>query len=368
MGLVACSRGGPSARGPAQAQAQAKAEAEPSRRYTRFARLLAGVDDPLAAAGDPRRASEAFQAHAREMAVLWTMHNTTAAQIRPWVDRELAPVQQAKTLFYPFAGADYLYANAFFPRAQTYVLVGLERVGALGDLDAMSAKNVELEYARIQKTVTPLLRATFFRTLEMQSDVLQDGVLTVLATLIAGTHHRLVAIEPVTLSLDGRVTTPGRAEPTSTPGARIDFVDEGATDVRTLYYFRTDLSDKGLARQGGLLAFLDTLPEKVTFTKAAAYTMQGQTFSVIRNYVVTHSQAVLEDDTGVPLRYFDSARWDIRLFGQYVEPIPMFRNYRQVGLAEAFASEKNVRPLPFHIGYGSTSASNLMLAVRRTPQ
>ena len=42
------------------------------------------------------------------------------------------------------------------------------------------SRNVALEYGRIEKAVTPLLRTTFFETMEMQSDVLQDGVLTVL--------------------------------------------------------------------------------------------------------------------------------------------------------------------------------------------
>ena len=300
------------------------------------------------------------------MEALWTTYNTTeAARIRPWVDKELAPVQHAQTLFYPFAGADFLFANTFFPRAHTLVLVGLERVGALGDLDALSSKNVEAEYGRVRKAVTPILRSTFFHTLEMQSDVLQDGVLTILATLIAGTNHRLLAISGVALSEDGRVTESASADSKSTPGARIDFVAEGAAEVRTLYYFRTDLSDEGLARQGGVLGFVDTLPSKVTFAKAAAYCMHGQPFSVIRNYVLTHSQAVLEDDTGVPLRYFDRASWDLRFFGHYAQPIPTFRDYRQPDLAEAFARAENVSPLAFHVGYGSKAASNLMLAVRR---
>ena len=294
---------------PAAAAARAQAPAPPAepggergRQLTRYARLLAGVDDPLAAPNDPLRASDAFKAHAREMSQLWATYDSNeATKMRPWATSVLAPVQEADTLFYPFAGADFLYSHAFFPRAHTYVLVGLERVGALSDLDAMPARSVDLEYGRIEKAVTPLLRATFFRTMEMQSDVLKDGVLTVLATLIAGTHHRLLNIQEIALAEDGRVIERVVNDPKLTPGARIDFADEGAADVQTLYYFRTDLSDKGLAKQGGLLAFVSTLPSKVTFMKAASYLMQGKPFSVIRGYVLSHSQAVLEDDTGVPL-------------------------------------------------------------------
>ncbi len=367
---MSCSGAAPSSHAQTPVPSSEVAETPEGRRLTRFGRLLAGVDDPLAAKDDPLRASEAFHLHAQEMAALWTEHNTTAAaRIRPWVDKELTAVQHAQTLFYPFAGADFLYANAFFPRAHTYVLVGLERVGALSDLDALSARNVELEYGRVRKAVTPLLQATFFRTLEMQSDVLQDGVLTILATLMAGTHHRLVAIQPVALSKDGHVTPRGSSESaTLTPGARIDFADEGSSEVRTLYYFRTDLSDKGLAKQGGLMAFVDTLPSQVAFTKAAAYLMQqGSSFSVVRDYILAHSDAVLQDDTGVPLKSFDRAKWDVRLFGHYSEPIPVFRNYRQPDLAKAYAQNQNVSPLDFHVGYGRELASNLLLAVRRAP-
>jgi len=363
--IASCSNGGTSSRDVASTPPPT-AETDAGRRLTRAARLLAGVDDPLAAANDPLRATEAFRVHARDMTALWMEHNSAAdARIRPWADKALAPVQQAETLFYPFAGADFLFSHAFFPHVHTYVLVGLERVGALSDLDAMPAKSVDLEYGRIEKAVTPLLRTTFFKTMEMQSDVLNDGVLTVLATLIAGTHHRLLNIQEIALAADGHVIERVGNDSKLTPGARIDFVDEGASDVQTLYYFRTDLSDKGLAKQGSLLAFVNTLPAQVTFMKAASYLMQGKPFSVIRGYVLSHSQAVLEDDTGVPLRYFDRAHWDVRFFGEYVQPIPMFRNYKQPDLAAAFAKGENVSPLAFHVGYGTEKASNLMLAVRR---
>ena len=32
-------------------------------------------------------------------------------------------------MFYMFSGPDFLYANAFFPNASTYILCGIEPVG-----------------------------------------------------------------------------------------------------------------------------------------------------------------------------------------------------------------------------------------------
>ena len=37
-------------------------------------------------------------------------------------------------MLYMFSGPDFLYATSFFPNASTYVLAGLEPVGAVSDL------------------------------------------------------------------------------------------------------------------------------------------------------------------------------------------------------------------------------------------
>jgi hypothetical protein len=363
--LLACSRGGPASTKAGSERGSTGAETQSEDQLTRHALLLAGLDDPRDR-GDPLRATAAFRDHAREMAALWQRYDTSESErIRPWVIRNLAPLQHAQTLFYPFAGADFLFAHAFFPQVRTYVLVGLERVGALGNLDRMAPGNLEQEYARVRKTVAPLLRSTFFKTLEMQEDVLQDGVMTILATLIAGTHHKIVDVREISLSADGHVIDRS-IDRALTPGAQIDFEDEQGGELHTLYYFREDLSDKGLSKQGALLAFVDALPSKVAFAKAAAYCMHGQPFSIVRNDILNDCDGVLEDDTGIPLRYFRASEWDLRYFGHYSQPIDMFMNYRQEDLARAFAEGKNVFPLTFHVGYGGgPGASNLLLALKR---
>ena len=46
-------------------------------------------------------------------------------------------------LFYFFSGPDFLYANAFFPAANTYVLAGLEPVGHIAALESHHARRGE---------------------------------------------------------------------------------------------------------------------------------------------------------------------------------------------------------------------------------
>jgi len=40
-------------------------------------------------------------------------------------------------MFYMFSGPDFLYADAFFPEATTYVMAGLEPPGQIPDLQKM---------------------------------------------------------------------------------------------------------------------------------------------------------------------------------------------------------------------------------------
>ena len=49
------------------------------------------------------------------------------SKIRAWADANLAAPRP--TMFYMFCGPDFLYADAFYPKATTYVLSALEPVG-----------------------------------------------------------------------------------------------------------------------------------------------------------------------------------------------------------------------------------------------
>ena len=97
------------------------------------ARFLAGMplssDSPLA----PLTQHPAWQQHARYFSSAFgNLDKNQFAKIRAWSSAKLtAP---SPVLFYMFSGPDFLYADAFFPSATTYVMVGLEPVGTIPDL------------------------------------------------------------------------------------------------------------------------------------------------------------------------------------------------------------------------------------------
>src|SRR5262245_17512044 len=92
------------------------------------ARFLAGMA-PNAGSPLAKRADEAgWKRHAKYFDDAWKKLETRQlSKIRDWQGKNLTSPQQ--TMFYMFSGPDYLYADAFFPKAATYVLCGLEPVG-----------------------------------------------------------------------------------------------------------------------------------------------------------------------------------------------------------------------------------------------
>ena len=96
--------------------------------------------------------------------------------------------------------------------------------------------------------------------------------------------------------------------------------------------------------------------------------MHYGSFSDIRKIVQQKSQSILEDDTGIPYKYFDGLEWDINLFGMYVMPVKDFSESRfQIDLNEAYSNMDMYKgKLPFSLGYHwGSKAQNQMLYIKK---
>src|SRR5882724_4248520 len=97
------------------------------------ARFLAGMplsaDSPLM----PLTKDPAWQRHAKFFDTAFgQLEQRQLSKIRTWSEANLAAPRP--TMFYMFSGPDFLYADAFYPKAVTYVLSALEPVGKVPDL------------------------------------------------------------------------------------------------------------------------------------------------------------------------------------------------------------------------------------------
>jgi len=146
------------------------------------------------------------------------------------------------------------------------------------------------------------------------------------------------------------------------PAVKIVFATPGGKD-QTLYYFSTDLSDDTAGRSG-FLAWCAGLGPGRGFLKAASYLMHTGGFAAARQLLLTHCAAILQDDSGIPMRYLPEQDWTIHLFGSYRGPIDIFKQFRQPEIDQLMVVQKPAA-LPFSVGYRwHPGESSLIFAIR----
>ncbi|MEY2601635.1 MAG: hypothetical protein QOJ36_954, partial [Verrucomicrobiota bacterium] len=149
-----------------------------------------------------------------------------------------------------------------------------------------------------------------------------------------------------------------------TPGVRIDYIDNHSRQKQTLYYFTTDISDGGIASTPGFLRFCDHFGVGSSFLKSSSYLMFEEGFSRIRNFILDHSNTIVQDDAGIPIASFNRDKWNIRVFGTYLGPIEIFKQHYQPKLKEIF-EQSGPPPIGFNFGYRwNYKESHVIVATR----
>lgn len=340
----------------------AKFDKAKSAKLTDTAKLLAGMEvdsqSPLAKV----QQVGSWNSHQNYYKNAWSrLENQQLAKVRNWREKELQAINaKSPTVFYPFSGPDFLYSFSLFPKAKELILIGLEPVGKVPDFGKLSASESNTALSKARSSLSEILQFSFFRTNDMKVDLRKQGVLPILYVFMARTNNRILDLQYIGLDKNAKVK---QFEKGMVPGVRIAFVPQGESEPRTLYYFSTDLSNSGLIKHPELTQFVSQLNEPVTYLKAASYLMHNSSFSDIKKTILATSSHVLQDDSGMPLKSFDSAKWDLEFYGNYTRPIGLFSNRYQADLRRAYASNQGVKPLDFGIGYKfNVNQSNMMLA------
>ena len=301
------------------------------------ARFLAGLPVSSGSPLAPLMNDPSWQQHARFFDTAWSKLETRQlSRVRAWASGNL---RRSENVFYMFSGPDFLYANAFFPSASNYVLCGIEPVGTTPDATKIA---LGPSLHNLQDSLNSVLNYSFFQTKQMRQDFGHgqlNGTLPILYVFLARsgkTIRNVSFMQP--------------------HGVKIDF------DGGTLFYFSVDLSN-GSVEKSGLLNFCRKLGRGDSLLKSASYLPHQNGFSTIRSFLLDQSDMIVEDDTGIPLRYFDPAKWQLRLYGKYSAPIDIFKQYYQ----PEFANISSSGTLPFGIGYRGWDPrqSALIVATKR---
>src|ERR1700682_3444601 len=277
----------------------------------------------------------AWKTHATDLDRAWKQFDERQlAKIRAWAPQALGPAyQDTGPMYYMFSGPDFLYANAFFPNASTYILCGTEPVGAIPDISKIPQSLLPSALANLRRSLDSVLSLSFFITKKMKVDLRQvqlSGTLPVLYVFLARAGYTIDSVEAVALDKTGTFVPASKG---TTSGAKITFIGP-AGRPQTIYYFTTDLADWAIKVNPNFGKFCEQQGQGVTLLKAASYLMHSDNFSQVRGYLLAHSKVILQDDSGIPYRFFSKDKWDVRFYGRYIGRINRFLKNGQLELAK----------------------------------
>ena len=329
-----------------------------------IAHFIAGIppsaDSPLAALTSDAE----WKRHEQFFKTSWKeFEDRNLSKVRAWSTENVK--QPDSVLYYMFSGPDVLYADAFFPNATTIIMSGLEQTGPIPQVADIHSRYIGSELGGIRASLGNLLKHGYFITSEMGSQLSHsrlDGTIPVIYLFLARSGKTIRDVSLIALDKEGKVHAQDEAGiPNNARGVKIVYAGNDGKE-RTLYYFRTDLSDKGVAATG-FMQFCQGFGAGDSLVKSASYLLHTPGFSTVRDFLLKNSTALLQDDTGIPVKYLIDANWQIHPYGTYMHPIQQFWHADQPKLWDIYKKERPA-PLDFSVSYHWGKPSNLLFALK----
>ena len=261
------------------------------------ARFLAGFQPAAQSPLAPLAQTLNWRRHAMYFDAAWrNLEKRQLSNIRGWTKENLKE-PHSSTVFYMFSGPDFLYADAFFPDASVYVLSGLEPVGAVPPLTELPEHSISTGLAAIESSLSHVLNYSFFITREMSGRLRASrftGALPILYVFLGRSGKVIGEVTYVSLDAEGELHPAGGARSSGAEGVKIVFSSADGRQ-QTLYYFSTNLANDSV-KKSGFLKFCDTLGSGYGLVKSASYLLHGEGFSTVRQFLLAHTTAIIQDD------------------------------------------------------------------------
>ncbi|NLL28430.1 MAG: hypothetical protein GX259_06510 [Bacteroidales bacterium] len=289
--------------------------------------------------------------------------------IETWVGKEFEDINKnTKNVFYPFSGPDFVYMYSFLPNAENYFMVALEPVGKIPNIEKID-NNMNSFFGALNNAIRDNLNLSFFITKNMKGQMNNaqiKGTIPVLLFFMARMNLHIQDIVPASISKDGKMSLSSNdkesADKAFTHGVEISFVKSGEKKISKLYYFSVSIRNDGFEAMPEAETFIKSLPtDMTTIVKSSSYCMHEDKYNKIRDMVLSHSKYLIQDDSGVPYRFFNQNDWTFNYYGVYTKPIPVFAHFYQDDMRKIWP--QNNTKLNFRFGYNAES--NIIVAKRK---
>jgi hypothetical protein len=288
-----------------------------------------------------------------------------------WTNKEMSAISQTiSTAFYPFSGPDFMTVNAFFPQASKVIMLGLEPVGALPKVEKFN-KEESTDYSEnLKRSLTEIFERSYFITEYMLRDFQRqkvNGTLPVICFFMKRSGHVIDSLHYIVKTEKGTLQEVDYADNVKAIGVRVTCHKAGL--VKNVYYFKYDVSNQYFNDTAAFFKFVKAnVANAATYIKSASYVLHANFMSNMKKMILSGSNVILQDDTGIPYdEIAGSGGWNIKLFGEYSQPIKNFPYLRmQKSIMAAYEKDTaSVPKLPFHLGYHWTTGKDvLMLATK----
>jgi hypothetical protein len=306
--------------------------------------------------------------YSAESKTAWARFDAIARKYNAFSKSEiLPPYDTVSTLFYPFSGPDFLFADIMFPNVKKMILIGLESPGTVPQIDSTTKDSLNKVLSLYRVAIEDVIQLSFFRTIDMKNELGNkaiDGTAPIIMLFLAKNGKEIIDVRPMYLNNEGiPVIIKNGDKKHQATAIEILYKDKGNDETKSVLYLSTNLADPALSKDKPFYNYLKKLDNRmVTFVKSATYLMHKSYFSIIRNTCLKKSIMILQDDSGIGFKFFDQNVWNINLYGTYTKPIKLFEDFFEPDYLEAFKTGKS-KPLKFRIGY--SPKSNLLMAMKK---
>lgn len=263
-------------------------------------------------------------------------------------------LNQTFTVLYPFSGADFLYPDRFFPNMNKLICIACEHIGKIPSLKDLADENVKEHLTKsVHHVLLNLIYQSYLITARMKYEYKDYGALLTLAVALVLAGCEITDYEYFNLS-------------NLEPAVKI-FYKKGKK-VREVVYIQYNLLHND---HTSVVRYLNQNPIDTAFLKATSFLTQHKSAENFNKILLENVNFILQTDTGIPWRFFQTHHWKIKLFGIYQRPfystqsIPPYWGYQKdlslvygfLAAKERRVSDKN-RDLswegfaPFHLDYG----------------
>ena len=309
--------------------------------------------------------TDTWRHYSAESEYAWKGFEKVAKKYQAFSEKNIkAPYDTIKTLFYPFSGPDFLFANIMFPNVEHMILMGLESPGSIPAFDKAAQDSLNKISELYRVAIEDVVQLSFFRTVDMKNELGNkaiDGTTPILMLFLARSDKEIMKVQKSYFSDKGIAVETNDSQKAN--AVVIEYRDKGSNKIKKITYLSLNLADPTLKKNRPVMAFLKNIDQHmVTFIKSATYLMHKPYFSIVRNICLNKSVLILQDDSGIAYHYFKKEKWNFHYFGSYTKPIDMFNMFYQEDYFQAF---KQIKTEALHFRAGYNRNSNLLLALKK---